>query len=89
MEPLILSLQGTTASSGAELFRPRPLLLPLPLLLLPLPMSPRPAAAESVEEAMMLRDMTLFAEFAIKGETLLLLVRAAEGRMKPLEDVAR
>ena len=81
MEPLILSLQGMTASSGAELFRPRPLLL--------LPMSPRPAAAESVEEAMMLRDMTLFAVFAIKGETLLLLVRAAEGRMKPLEDVAR
>ena len=88
MEPFILSLQEMTASSGAELFRPRPLLLSLPLLLLLLPMSPRPAAAESVEEAM-LRDMTLFAEFAIKGETLLLLVRAAEGRMKPLEDVAR
>ena len=88
MEPLILSLQGMTALSGAELFRPRPLLLSLPLFLLLLPMSPRPAAAESVEEAM-LRDRTLFAEFAIKGETLLLLVRAAEGRMKPLEDVAR
>mmetsp|Transcript_18016 Transcript_18016/g.51595 ORF Transcript_18016/g.51595 Transcript_18016/m.51595 type:complete len:223 (-) Transcript_18016:61-729(-) len=84
MEPLILSLQGMTDSSGAELFRPRPLLLSLPLLL---PMSPRPAAA-SVEEAVaMLRDVHLFAELAIKGEMMLL--RAAEGRMKPLEDVAR
>ena len=86
MEPLILSLHGMTDSSGAWLLRPRPLLPPL------LPISPIPAAAAlspGADVVAMLRAVQVIAERPTKGKILLLLLRAAEGRMKPLEDVAR